>query len=262
MTSPDHNVPDGGYVVSNLGQLQALDESKIKSQLRSPAAKALEEMKASLADNFIAGIGQAIANGLAGIVSGIFSPVSEAIKPVADGQLALGNRIDLIPTGYCSAFMDKNVNLEWGLNNTRLMPFRAQLGPNDGAHIDAANSRIVFDRTGTWTVYALLNCRGTIFTGDNGVLMTVRVCRPDGSVYSQKFARSSPNTNPDTLTLTQPFVISQAGSYVEVIAWSGRWRWWDGGTEQSGLTVLRHARGTENPGTDTVPDETQSEAKS
>lgn len=197
-----------------------------------------------------------IADGIKGIATGIFQPVNQASETFRDGQKSLSDRLDLIPFGFCSAYMDKNVNLEWGGNNLRLMPFKDQLAANRNAHVDTVKSGIVFDKAGTWTVHATLNCRGTAFTGDNNIRMWVSVRRPDNSIFSEKSVQSSPSTNPDTLTLSQPFVVPEAGYFVVVYAWSGRWRWWDGGTVNSGLTAVYQDKGFTNAGQDLVPDET------
>lgn len=169
----------------------------------------------------------------------------------------LKDRLDLIPLGYCSAYMDRNINLEWGNNNERKAPFKSQIGPAQGAHIRVEDSSVVFDLPGTWTVHAFMNCDGTNYTGNNNITMKVTLWKPDGTFHRENFVQSSPNTNPDSLTISQPFVIPEPDYYVQVWVWSGRWRWWRGGTRNSGLTVLRAALGTDNTGSDDVPDETQ-----
>lgn len=213
-------------------------------------------------------LGGALLSGIVNGVTGLIDQVGKAIRgllpsaspfgPIQDafedGQKELRDRIDLIPYGYCSAYMDKNVNLALGTNNLRKMPFRGQLGPNSGAHIDPAG-HIVFDETGTWTVHTVLNARGTAFTGNNNIEMYVSVRRPDNSIFSEKYVMDSVDTNPGSLVISQPFVIPEPGYYVAVWAWSGRWRWWNGGTRYSGLTVIKADERTINPGSETVEDE-------
>lgn len=203
--------------------------------------------------NGVTGLIQTVGQAIRGLLPGSspFSPIQDAFE---DGQKEIQDRIDLIPQGYCSAYMDKNVNLALGTNNLRKMPFRGQLGPNSGAHVDSGG-HIVFDEPGTWTVHSVLNARGTAFTGNNNIEMYVSVRRPDNSIYSEKYVMDSVDTNPGSLVISQPFVIPEPGYYVAVWAWSGRWRWWNGGTRYSGLTVIKAHERTVNPGDDTVEDE-------
>lgn len=57
-----------------------------------------------------------------------------------------------------------------------------------------------------------------------------------------------------------PVVIDKPGSYAQVDTWTAAWRWWDAGTQLSSSSVVKQSSNTENKGSQTVPDETQSEA--
>lgn len=194
-----------------------------------------------------------IADAIRGVLPGgsPWTPVQDAFR---DQQLDLKNRTDLIPIGYCAAYMDRNVNLEWS-NGERRLPFRAQLGPAQGAHVDEERERIVFDITGTWTIHVLTSFNGTIFTGDPRVHIDIFVRNPDGTLYSRWRVRDAPGGEEGSLTCSKPVVIDEPGMWVDVVCRSGRWRWWPGGTRYSGLAVVRSALGTDNRGTDEVPDE-------
>ncbi|WP_139311845.1 hypothetical protein [Corynebacterium sp. CNJ-954] len=258
-------VPEGGNSpsVGGVGWMQNVTEQGVKDRAYNQVFPSMQGAKNSLFGNFIGGI----FSGFLSIFQGGSGPswlpssVRDTAITIHDGQIALSDRIDLIPLGFCSAYMDRNINLAWGLNNLRKAPFRALNGPHQGAHVDQTNGHIVFDLPGTWTVHALMNCDGTSFTGDNNVTMYVSVRRPNGTIHQEKQVASSPNTNPDSLTLSNAFVIPEAGYYVAIWVWSGRWRWWRGGTDKSGLTVVRSMLGTDNQGDRTVPDETQNETK-
>lgn len=167
------------------------------------------------------------------------------------------SRINLIPQGYCSAYQTQNINAAWGLSTLRKLPFKGRVGPAQGAHIDTSGGHVVFDEAGTWTVHALINCRGTGYPGNNDVRMYVSVRLPDGTIKHEKEVMVSANTNPASLTISQPFVIEEPGWYVGIWADTGRWRWWLGGTRYSGLTVIKAHQGHINPGDETVPDETE-----
>lgn len=209
---------------------------------------------ASWLEEQFTGIPGKIADAIRGILPNVspWTPVQDAFR---DQQLDLKNRLDLIPMGYCAAYMDRNVNLEWSGGERRL-PFRAQIGPAKGAHVDVANERIVFDVTGTWTVHVLTSFNGTVYGGDGRVHIDVFVRNPDGSLYSRWRVRDAPGNEEGSLSCSKPVVIDKPGMWVDVVCRSGKWRWWSGGTRFSGLSVVRSALETDNKGTDEVPDET------
>ena len=141
------------------------------------------------------------------------------------------------------------------------MPFDAPLGPSKGAHVDAAKGGIVMDEAGLWTISLMCTARWTAYTSSwldtDSVRVTLRVHRPDGSVYSQKLLQYLAGKSAVTPTVSVPVTVDQPGTYVTVEAYSSRWRWWDGGTRYSALAVVKHDNRTINPGADTVPDETR-----
>lgn len=259
------SIPEGGQDPSlgGIGWMQNVTEQGVKDRAYNQVFPSMQGAKNSLFGNFIGGI----FGGFLSIFQGGSGPswlpssVRDAAITIHDGQIALADRIDLIPLGFCSSYMDRNINLAWGFNNLRKAPFRAPYGPSQGAHVDTSSGHIVFDKTGTWTVHALMNCDGTNFLGGNNITMYVSVRRPNGSIHYEKQVSSSPNTNPDSLTLSDSVVIPEPGYYVGIWVWSGRWRWWRGGTDKSGLTVVRSSLSTDNQGSRDVPDETEDEAK-
>ena len=157
--------------------------------------------------------------------------------------------------------MSRNINGEWGTNNTRQLPFDVPLGPSKGAHVDAAKGGIVMDEEGLWTISLLCTARQTSYTSSwldtDSVRVTLRVHRPDGSVYSQKLLQYLAGKSAMTPTVSVPVTVDQPGYYVTVEAYSSRWRWWDGGTRHSALAVVKHDDRVINPGADTVPDESR-----
>lgn len=276
-------IPDKAYVANGTGDtnvksMQSMTETSVKDSMRSPIDDAFGNAWDQLFNGIIANIGK-ILGGAAGLgigaltfvvdgVTSLVGGIADAIRdrlpggspwtPVRDAfrdqQLDLKNRLDLIPMGYCAAYMDRNVNLEWSGGERRL-PFRAQLGPAKGAHVDTENERIVFDVTGTWTVHVLASFNGTVYGGDGRVHVDIFVRNPDGSLYSRWRVRDAPGNEEGSLTCSKPVVIDKEGMWVDVVCRSGKWRWWPGGTRYSGLAVVRSALGTDNAGTDEVPDE-------
>ena len=238
--------------LSRLMEAEAAAKQKIKAELEPPARR----VESAFIDKLLGGIADAIS----GVAPPAFQDVADAFE---DGQSALIGRLDLLDgvRGYAQAYMSRNVNGEWGTNNTRMLPFDAPLGPSKGAHVDAAKGGIVMDESGLWTISLMCTARWTAYTSSwldtDSVRVTMRVHRPDGSVYSQKLLQYLAGKSAVTPTVSVPVTADQPGYYVTVEAYSSRWRWWDGGTRYSALAVVKHDNRTINPGADTVPDESR-----
>ena len=236
-------VPEGALPISGLNSLRDHDEQYVRDKARGKVLGAAQDAKDVFFQNILGG----------------YSSVAEA----ADGQLDISGRLDLLMgvRGYCQAYMSRNVNGEWGVNNTRQLPFDAPLGPSKGAHVDAAQGGIVMNESGLWTISLMCTARQTSYTSSwldtDSVRVTLRVYRPNGSVYSQKMLQYLAGKSAVTPTLTVPVVVPSPGYYITVEGYSSRWRWWDGGTKFSALSVIKHDNSTVNPGTETVPDETR-----
>ncbi|MEY8577204.1 hypothetical protein AALI21_02710 [Corynebacteriaceae bacterium 6-324] len=289
-------IPDKAYVGTGTGEtnvksMQSMTETSVKATMRAPIDDAYGQTRISFFGiidmlgqiiggtlmtipnafaqfnqgvmDFIGGIADAIAGTLA--PSSKFSPVQDAFQ---DAQAGLTNRLDLLEgvEAYAQSYMSKNRNGEWGSSNWRDLPFDAPLGPAKGAHVDEERGVIVLDSTGLWTVYARATGRATSFGGDGGVRMELTVYHPDGSVYSQQMIEGTSLRDSDaiitvrgaiTLQATFPVVIDTPGCYIGIRAWSAAWRWWNGGTRWSSLSVLKHSSDIINPGDAEVPDEDQ-----
>ncbi|ALA68455.1 hypothetical protein [Corynebacterium lactis] len=162
--------------------------------------------------------------------------------------------------GYCAAYMSKNINGEWGPDNTRKLPFDAQHGEGaKGAHVDPEKGGIVFDEPGVWLVSLYTTARWTAYTASwldtDSVRVTMRAKSPKGQVFDEKILQHLSGKSAVSPTITVPMVVKEAGSYIEVEGWSSRYRWWDGGTKFSMLTVVKQDNRPEKPGALTVSDE-------
>lgn len=261
---PDKTTPPDAATVSSL---QSTTEESAKAAMRAPIESSWGSARGNFVGNILAGIGQALTGGL----GGIFQPISDGMKPIRDAQLDLQNRTDLLEgvQGYAHAYMTKNINAQWNLgNNWRTMPFDGQVGPAVGATV-RSDGRVSMDSVGLWLIYAKTHGRSTGFTGGGGVTMRVNVYRPDGSAYSSAYVRGTSLVDAGAVISTYgnvslvavvPVVIDEPGCYVQVDTWTAAWRWWDGGTQLSSLSVVKQSSNTENKGEQTVPDETESEA--
>ena len=254
----DYATPDGTMTPADLAaRIRPHDLESGRAWARGDLQGAINKLQTGVKDGFLAGI----ADALRGVVRApLFQDVADAFE---DGQSALTGRLDLLDgvRGYCQAYMSRNVNGEWGANNTRLLPFDAPLGPSRGAHVEASKGGIVMDGAGLWTISLMCTARQTSYTSSwldtDSVRVTLRVHRPDGSVYSQKLLQYLAGKSAVTPTVSVPVTVDQPGTYVTVEAYSSRWRWWDGGTRYSALAVVKHDSRTINPGADTVPDESR-----
>lgn len=200
-----------------------------------------------------------IVDGVTGLISGIASAIqnvatTQAFEPVRealhDGQNGLIARLDLIPP-FCSAVMSSNVQMRW-TGATITMPFSTQNGPAKGAHVDSDLRGIVFDQPGTWTVHALLNANGSDGLGGNELWMHVRLFDASGGMQAEKIIRDHPGESEHGFAMSQPFVVPEAGWYIQVAGRSGRPRWWPGGARWSGLTVIKSHQDDTGGAPDTV----------
>lgn len=254
----DYGVPASAMRPGDLGKLQNINGDSINWGQLTGITAAAEEAR----NGFLQGLRSMVMKPLLDIFSGKkpqgWEDVSAAFQ---DGQTALKNRLDLLDgvRGYCQAYMSRNVNGEWGVDNTRMLPFDAPLGTSRGAHVDAAKGGIVIDEAGLWTISLMCTARWTSYasswTDTDSVRVTLRVHRPDGSVYSQKMLQYLAGKSAVSPTVSVPVLVDEPGFYVTVEAYSSRWRWWDGGTRYSALAVVKHDNRVINPGADTVPDE-------
>lgn len=232
-----------------------------------PSSFDLGEALGGLLGDIIGGIGAAIA----GVFdpNGLFGAVGDAMEPIRDAQLDLTHRTDLLEgvQGFAHAYMGANINAEWNLgDNWRTLPFDRQLGPSVGATVQP-NGRIRLESEGLWVVFAKVHARATAWGGSNDVTLRVRIYAPDGSIHSDSYTRGASarytgiihinEKGPVSLVTTVPVVVPEPGHWVRVDAWTDAWRWWDGGTRLSSLSVLKQSSEVEHFGEETVPDESE-----
>lgn len=254
MSIPGAYTPHGETLsygeLARLADAEARTRRSIADDLR-PSADALG---LGLIDNLLGGIASAI-RGV--VVPPAFSDVRDAYQ---DGQRDLIGRIDLLDglRGYAHAYMSVNVNAAWSVSNNRMLPFRAQLGPSRGATVlTDADGGIRLEEEGAWLVGVKATARGTLYTGSNEVYVETRVFYPDGQLLSYARTRAQPGTASVSVTATTAIVAPVPGCIIRVETWTGRWRWWDGGSAWSSLWAVKQDNRTDNLGTPTVPDETR-----
>ncbi|WP_341229090.1 hypothetical protein [Nocardioides salarius] len=229
----------------------------------------------------IGGIGDALAEGLNGIIRGLIDMVlgryDGDFPPFVDGQLALNERFDLLGTSaYCAAYMYNNLRLGPGRN--RALPFDSQIGPNQDAELvqvsrthpeDGSGSAtrqewcIRLDRAGLWHANASFVHAGDGFDRAQGEIV---VLNPDLTPYSYTtLPAPRPHADGGTVTdvnvgapvsLSKFFVTPAPGYYVQV-----RWRFnvlvgirtVKGGARLSQFSVVQWSDDIDNAATNDDP---------
>lgn len=262
---PERSVPRD---VATVQSLQSTTEESAKAAMRAPVEQAMGGAQSSFGGvlgGLIRGISMALSK--KGNVDDLYKPIGEAIDPFYDMQAELAGRFDLLEGsfGYGASYMGRNINAEWGTNNWRTLPFDVQLPPGKNVTI-LSNGRMRLDAAGLWTIYCRVHARATSYTGGGGVTLRVTIRNRHGSVITQPIVRGTTLINAGavttdigsgTLQAIFPVTLADYGATIQVEAWSGAWRWWDGGTRFSSLAAIRHSQTTVDTSRDVVPDETK-----
>lgn len=254
MSAPtDPIIPEGTLTPETLKQL-ANAEARARQGIIDDIRPAAEGVGSAFVNGLLGGIADSI-RGL--LVPAAFTGVKEAY---ADGQAALIGRLDLLDgvRGYGHAYMTVNVNASWSSTNTRSLPFRGQKGPAKGVTI-LTDSRggLRFDEPGAWLIGVKATARGTSYTGSNETTVDLHVHAPNGALVAWSRVRATPGSASASLVDVTAVVIPEAGCTVRVEAWTGRWRWWEGGGGNSALWAIKQDNRTINAGDYDVPDEQQ-----
>lgn len=263
------NLVEGANVASVQGfsqsQVLALAQNRLRTDLN---ISTIGQGIPGILNGVITNIGTAFQNALTGVANNlgdafnnIFAASSQVKDQFSDMQNLLNNNYALLDgvRGYCQAVQAQNINIAWNSSgNKRILPYTDPLGPSKGAHIDSSKQGIVFDEPGLWLVFCSARGRNTSFTGGDEVSLYVDVWNADGSLYSPMiYDCVAPGGTFTSVGGAFPVVIQNPGQFVRVSCWSGRWRWWDGGSRYARLAVVKQDNRTTNIPPQTVPDETK-----
>ncbi|QDM56303.1 hypothetical protein SEA_SWEATNTEARS_27 [Gordonia phage SweatNTears] len=190
---------------------------------------------------------------LAGLTGGSrpsqFTEVYDGMKELKDAKELLDG-----VRGYGQCYMSVNPTTINAANNVIRAPFNAQLGPLKDVTIDP-DGGLILGSEGLWTISAVTRARATLFTGNGHVRMFLSVRKPDGSIYSELGIDNEEHGRGMSLVGTGAFVVPAPGYQVRVYLYSNAWRYFEGGTLFSRLSAVKHDNRTNNPGSDTVPDQ-------
>lgn len=189
--------------------------------------------------NGIAGIGDALAEGLNGIISGLIAMVlgnyDGDIPAFIDGQIALNERMDLLKdNGYCSLTLGSQVRIPSGRN--RAVPFDTRVGPMNHAaptvvtrqHPTDSQPRaehvIRLDRPGLWQAHVAMVQSQASWES----FAEIVVLKPDLTPYTYTTLPTSIGSTSGTvggddfpskgapIVVPKMFVVPEAGYYVQV----------------------------------------------
>lgn len=239
MTAPNGVVPDGAYVIT----------SKYGSDIERDDVMGI-----------IVGDKRTEYNATGGEWGGKFDELASLAGTVKDGQLEMGNRLDLMEavSGYQSLFMGKN----WEVRGGRFvqLPFDTQLGPNKNA--EKFQGGIKFTTRGLWRA----DCHVTFAAAPSGwgsssvpATVAVSVHRiADGSIFTEHdYDIVITQLGAETAAFSHTFVIPEDGKFCAKV-WVYHPKEWAvliGGTLRSALSVNRWDVGTDNAVVaPTVPD--------
>lgn len=258
--------PDGSQSASDMAALQLVTEDSVRSQMTGSVLVPWRSAHGSFFGNIIGGIGSALAAGIAGIGNAVGSWASsffesgKTVKDVKDGQEKLAGRTDLLEyvRGFCAAYQSVNINSEWNIfsDNSRYLPYESELGPSKGAHVERGKN-IVMDEQGLWLCIVYAHARSTGFGGGNLSAIYVDIVAPDGSLVRSVTVDMQTGGDYGSIPGVFMVVIPEPGCWIRVRAWSGKWRWWDGGARNAWMSAVKFDNRLTNPGQDTVPDETK-----
>lgn len=220
-----------------------------------------------------------IVDDLLGILTGaIVIPINSLVQGVKDwfygvfqpgfgGVLeSLQSRTQILEgvVGYGSWVATDNlfIGLDQDGVGKRVMQFDHQVGPALGVGLvpdtPLASKKVqrLMSR-GLWQVIAQTRARDTNYTGNHKVRMDVVVKAPDGAEHYRRSMDAVAVAPPTiglggdgqvTLQANVMFVVPDPYYRVYVELFSGKWRWFYGGSQWSGITILKHSSEVENTG--------------
>lgn len=273
---PDY-VPQKAYTKSTVHSLQNVDPYNFSGGRNREIRDAAEGARGNLLTRLLGGffnIGQVLDNiATAFFGGGPFDPTS-ALGRISDKSMAdkaaiidMQNRQQILEgiIGYGSWVASQNLFITFDQNNPgmRTMSFDHQVGPSVGVGLvtdsSQANKKVQrLNSKGLWQVIAQTRARNTAFSGDHKVYLDIVVKRPNGAEYYRKSMDAVAVAPPTvglggdgqvTLQLNVMFTVPDPYYTVHVELFTGKWRWFYGGSQWSGLTILKHSSEVENEGT-------------
>lgn len=266
-------VPQKAYTKSTVHSLQNVDPYNFSGGRNREIRDAAEGARGNLLTRLLGGffnIGQVLDNIATAIFGGGPFDPSSALGRISDKSMAdkavitdMQNRQQILEgiIGYGSWVASQNLFLSIDQNNAgaRTMSFDRQVGPSVGVTLVSdpalAGKKVQrLDSQGLWQVLAQTRSRRTIYSGTAKVYLDIVVKDPNGNEYYRRSmdqsAISSEGGDGEITMLGNVFFTTPGPGYtVRVDLFSGQWRWFYGGSQWSGLSILKHSSEVQNPGT-------------
>lgn len=277
MTAPNRPYPEGAYGKrGTMRGYQDIDEAEAKRRMRKPIDDANNTAHGKLFGGLFGGFTGfgALLNNIATAIfgGGPFDPNSPLGQIQSRGVLInnLQNTTQklegIIGYGSWVAGQNKFIGI---INNAteRVMEFDTQQGPAEGVELYAdpkfGNRKMLrLKSRGLWEIKAQTKARQTGYTGLDKINLDIVVRDPHGSEFYRRAADAVAHKDDGGLAnLTRVgdgevcvkgdlfVVVPEADYTVHVELFTGRWRWFYGGSLWSGLSVLKHSSEVEHEGT-------------
>ncbi|MDV8066382.1 hypothetical protein R4P64_07685 [Rhodococcus sp. IEGM 1366] len=272
--APDNPYPDGAYGKrGTMRGFQDIDEAEAKRRMRKPVDDSNNTAWNRLFGGLFAGFsgfGMLLDNIATAIFGGgPFDPASAMGRIQTRGivintlQSTTQKLEGIIGYGSWVPSQNKYIGLISSADG-RVMQFDTQQGPKVGVELYTdpllANNKIIrLKSEGLWEIKAQTKARETNFTGLDKIRLDIVVRAPDGSEYYRRSADGLAHKN-EGLTLNPVgdgegcvkgdlFVVVPEPDYtVHIEMFTGRWRWFYGGSQWAGLSVLKHSSEVEHTG--------------
>lgn len=265
MTSPDGFIPPNSFGVTTVGQLQDV-QAESEGQLVN---QQFNELLEDLRDNFFNGLLGGFGNVIEAIIAGVNKFLTDLTKVFTlginvagfEGLTALVNSFFGIINGqpppatiyelkqatdrfagvvaYGSYIMADSQYIGGILGGNRAqMNFNRSISPPYGVTRVAEGIRL--DSIGLWHVDAQVRAQTTLFGGDDTVWLEIEVWTPEGTFYTRKsIDRQIPGNKGSVVRGGHTFPVDRPGYVVKIFVWTGRWRWFYGGSECTELTIRK-----------------------
>ncbi|MFE5789533.1 hypothetical protein [Rhodococcus erythropolis] len=242
MTSPDRLVPTKSYTKTTVSQMQNVDISAYKQAQNADMQHQAESVRGNLLGNLLGGF------------ANVPAAVSNAPE-IRDLQDATQKLEGIIGYGSYVASQNLFLSIDQDVAGARVQSFDRQVGPSVGVTMvkdPALANKIVqrMDSKGLWQVLAQTRAQNTGFTGSEKVYQDIVVKAPNGTEYYRRSLDENEGSDGKISMLGNVFfTIPAAGYMVHIELFSGKWRWFYGGSQWTGLSLLKHSSEVENPGT-------------
>ena len=183
----------------------------------------------------------------------LIRPVEDRVAQVEESQLSAEEQLALLDgvRGFAYAVQSANVHTSTGDNGIVQLPL-TQWGVSKGAYV--TREGIVIEEPGVWQINSFVSGRQTLATPGIG--------QQDTTVFTFEGVPGMPpprvigEGGTGSVTINTSFVVRvPSPTVIKFWAGSARWRWFEGGTQYSNFSVIKHDSRLGDTAPGTVPDD-------